>query len=170
MRGPEAACAAPGPSRNIDDHPPEPAPLRAYLPGGVPDGEGTGSVCDMCPWMTICEGPSDVTLDDGGLQHGPGEAEAIECTPFGSLRPRFEVAGTLLNMRRPRRSHEGPMLILSRDGHEVKVVTGTASPRDDTAGGVDRCNCSADRCHGLHLTTGRPDVAARCGIPHRGHR
>ena len=70
-----------GPSRNIDDHPPEPAPLRAYLPGGVPDGEGTGSVCDMCPWMTICEGPSDVTLDDGGLQHGPGEAEAIECTP-----------------------------------------------------------------------------------------
>lgn len=118
-----------GPSRNIDDHPPEPAPLRAYLPGGVPDGEGTGSVCDMCPWMTICEGPSDVTLDDGGLQHGPGEAEAIECTPIGSLRPRFEVAGTLLNMRRPRRSHEGPMLILSRDGHEVKVVTGTGDRR-----------------------------------------
>ena len=25
-----------GPSRNIDDHPPEPAPLRAYLPGGRP--------------------------------------------------------------------------------------------------------------------------------------
>ena len=80
---------------DIEQCPPNPAPMRSYEPGGVPSDKPVQQTrCERCDWSMIC--PNGTGHDEhphGGSYQLPGSYAEIEGDPIEELEDRHDIIG-----------------------------------------------------------------------------
>jgi hypothetical protein len=80
---------------DIEDCPPQPAPMRSFEPGGIPsDMPAEQTRCQRCDWSLVC--PNGTGHDEhphGGTYQLPGSYAEIEGDPINELEDRHDIVG-----------------------------------------------------------------------------
>jgi hypothetical protein len=80
---------------DIEDCPPQPAPMRSFEPGGIPsDTPAQQTRCQRCDWSLVC--PNGTGHDEhphGGTYQLPGSYAEIEGDPINELEDRHDIVG-----------------------------------------------------------------------------
>ncbi len=84
----------------IDDYPGKPAPVRSFLPGGIPSietPEGGMARCSTCEYQMICEAsPHSLELPSGGSARlSASSPSEVNCTKISEIDPFVQVSGTV---------------------------------------------------------------------------
>ena len=80
---------------DIDQCPPQPAPMRSFEPGGIPSEQPVKQTrCERCDWSLICpNGTGHDEHPEGGTYQLPGSYSEIEGDPINKLEDRHDIIG-----------------------------------------------------------------------------
>jgi CRISPR/Cas system-associated exonuclease Cas4 (RecB family) len=84
---------------DIEQCPPNPAPMRGFSAGGKSIDAPNESRCDSCDWEQICPGGSgNDDLPSAGIVNLPGSSSSFDITEIAQLNPRATIVAEVFSV------------------------------------------------------------------------